>query len=140
MTMAPSIKLDAKKLSRQIASIRSLAEKNKWIVEYDRSLDQLFFAPKVIPKGTFLVTVDNDISIYINKDSDVKGLFIEYFSHNFVEHDKEIKPAFETLLKTRANSKKNKVAEDLVIKELELKTIESFYKDIDDKTQLAVAT
>lgn len=137
---APSIKLDAKKLSSQIAGLRAIAKQEKWTVYYDDDVDQLFFTPKVIPKDSFLVTFNDDISLYLTKNSEIKGLFIEYFSHNFVRHDKDIKPAVDILFDGTENTPKDKkLAKEVVIKELELKTIEAVLKDLSGKMEFAVA-
>lgn len=139
-TAQQPVKLDTKKLSKQVASIRDIAKKENWKVDYDKDIDQLFFTPKNIPKDTFLVSFD-DISLYLNKNSDVKGMFIEYFSHNFVEHDKDIKPAVHIFIDMpKGKSKEEKqFAEEIIKKELELKTIQAVYEQLENKPELAVA-
>lgn len=137
---APSVKLDAKKLSAQVANLRDIAKQDKWVANYDSDVDQFFFMPKSIPNDTFLVTFDDEISLYLNKESEVKGLFIEYFSHNFVEHDKEIKPAVDIWIEnSKSNATNNKLAKEVVIKEVELKAIEAFFKDLGARLDFSVA-
>lgn len=85
------IKLDFNKIIKQLADLKGLAIRQMWKFLYDKELDHLYLAPKVIPKGTFLHSLNKEFALYLDKDSNVHGVFIEYFATNFIEHEKEFR-------------------------------------------------
>jgi len=140
MTAQVSVNLDEKKISEQVSNIRTIATRDSWIFDYDKDVDQMFYAPKVLPKDTFLISFNDEISLYLNKKSDIKGVFIEYFSHNFVQHDKNIQPAMKIILKMQKyHTKEMKTAEQIITQELEKKTIEAVYSSISNISKVPVS-
>src|SRR5262249_26530361 len=69
-------------------SLKELGGKD-WSYSYFTDTDELYFSPPQIPKNTFLHSISNEFSVYLDKDSNVHGLFIEYFKTNFLEHEAE---------------------------------------------------
>ncbi|MES2876665.1 MAG: hypothetical protein V4678_04320 [Patescibacteria group bacterium] len=95
--MATELKLDKMKILTQLKDIQAMS--GEWTLEYDADVDQLYFGVKKIPKGYFLFQVNDEINLFVDKKSQVKGMFVEYFQNNFLEHNKELKPVMHALNK-----------------------------------------
>lgn len=93
--MATELKLDKSKILSQLKDLQRTA--NDWTLEYDADVDQLFFGAKKIPNGYFLFQLNDEINLFVNKNSRVQGMFIEYFQNNFLEHNQELKPVLQAL-------------------------------------------
>ena len=91
------IQLNLNKVKTQLADLKNLASKNNWKYFYDKDLDQLSLSPKVISPEVFLHSLNKEIAIYLDKQSNVRGMFIEYFFSNFAEHEEEFKKLEELL-------------------------------------------
>lgn len=85
------IKIDRQKLTKQIASLKQIAKKEKWVYLYDKVLDQLSYIPKMIKSNYVLYSLTNEFSVYVDKNSNLKGIFVEYYRSNLATHDKEFK-------------------------------------------------
>jgi hypothetical protein len=97
--MQKAINLDLTKLSKQIASLESISKKKKWKFYYDADLDNLYLTPDVVKKNCVLYSVNDEFSVYVDKNSNVGGVFVEYFKSNLSSHDirfKEFKNIFTT--------------------------------------------
>jgi len=95
-------KRNPEKLKTLIKSLYSLpqrAETDKWKVLYDKELDNLYYVPPKLPHNTWLFDLNNEIALYVTPKNDVVGIFIEYFSSNFTEHQKEYKKALKLFKK-----------------------------------------
>lgn len=99
--MAKELRLDKSKILAQLKDLQSAA--NEWTLEYDADVDQLFFGVKKIPKGYFLFQLNDEINLFVNKKSNIQGMFIEYFQNNFLEHNQELKPVLHSLEKDDAS-------------------------------------
>jgi len=93
--MATELKLDKSKILSQLKELQGSS--NGWTLEYDPDVDQLFFGAKKIPKGYFLFQLNDEINLFVNKNSRVQGMFVEYFQNNFLEHNQELKPVLPAL-------------------------------------------
>lgn len=89
--MPKTIILNNLKIEKQIADIENVAKTNKWVYQYDPKLDYLYYAPEKIPNGFVLHSLNDDINIYVNNNSEVGGLFIEYFKFNLTSHEAKYK-------------------------------------------------
>jgi len=113
--MQPSIiKLDLKKLERQVADIDQISKQQNWSYTYDSELDYLYFSPKQIENGFSLFSVGDDFSVYVDKESNIGGIFIEYYRSNLSSHEEKFKP-FKNLFVKAGEGKK-----DLVFKRKQL--------------------
>lgn len=74
-----------------------LAKRKHWVVEYDQDTDALYWAPRTVPKGSSLVAINREFSVYIGSAGDIDGVLIEYYQHNFVEHNVKFKDFSEVL-------------------------------------------
>ena len=88
--MGKELKLDRAKILSQLEGSQSTSD--GWVLEYDADVDQLFYGAKKIPKGYFLFQLNDELSLFVNKNSRVGGMFVEYFHDNYLEHNQELKP------------------------------------------------
>jgi len=93
--VAEVLKLDKSKILSQLKDLQAMSD--EWTLEYDADVDQLFFGVKKIPKGYFLFQVNDEINLFVDKNSRIRGMFVEYFQNNFLEHNKELKPVMHAL-------------------------------------------
>ena len=119
--MQKAINLDLTKLSKQIASLDTISKKKKWKFYYDADLDNLYLTPDRVKRDCVLYSVNDEFSVYVDRNSNIGGVFVEYFKSNLSSHDKRFK-AFSNLFTLRADGtktvpqKKEKSAE--ILKEL----------------------
>jgi len=65
--------------------------KNKtWKLRYDKETDQLFVGEYPMPRGSQMFKIGNDVDLYINKNGDIKGIFIEYYQSDLKKRLKEL--------------------------------------------------
>lgn len=93
--MARELKLDKSKILTQLKDLQSVS--SGWTLQYDPDVDQLFYGVKRIPKGYFLFELNDEINLYVDKNSRLRGMFVEYFQNNFLEHNKELRPVLSAL-------------------------------------------
>lgn len=105
--MPKTIILDNLKLEKQIANIEQVAKKNKWVYQYDPELDYLYYTPKKIPAGYVLHSLNEDINVYVNTQSKLGGIFIEYFKYNMTAHEEKYKEFAEIFTKDTKHGKTN---------------------------------
>lgn len=116
MTQVKKIELDRDKILKQLAQLSEIVESDKWKLEYDSELDELFYGIEVMPKKSFLFNVNDELNLFVTPDSKVNGIFVEYFANNYIEHNKMFKPVLKVFKKT---TKKNKVDQELAKEALE---------------------
>ena len=131
--MQQTITINYNKIAKQIAEIENLAMKNKWMFHYDADLDSLYYSSKEIDSSYALFTVNGEYSLYVDKDSNVGGIFIEYYRANLASHDTKFKPfaklftpqkkAIETSDKERREKKDKEILLSEVLKAEILATI-----------------
>ena len=97
MALPTTIELDKEKIMKQLLDLSSIGARDKWKLEYDSELDELVFGKAKMPDGSFLFYVNDEINLFVMPDSTVNGIFVEYFAHNYIEHNQELKPALEVL-------------------------------------------
>lgn len=103
--MVKELKLDKSKILSQLKDLKNIS--NEWALEYDDDVDELYYGIKKIPKGYFLFQLNDEINLFVNKKSNIKGLFIEYFSNNYLEHNIKLKPVLKVLNKINNEPKIN---------------------------------
>ncbi|WKZ29624.1 MAG: hypothetical protein QY323_02740 [Patescibacteria group bacterium] len=89
-----------KTVKSEILHLDSLAKKDGWVFEYDSEMDSLEWGLPKMPRNARLYNVNKEISLYLTPKGLVKGVFIEYYRNNFVEHNKKFKK-FTKLLTSR---------------------------------------
>ena len=68
----------SKNIPINISKIFELAQKEKWAVEYDSSLDSFYWTKPRISKDAKLKKFLDDFSLYITSQGRIEGVFIEY--------------------------------------------------------------
>ncbi len=87
--------------------ISDTAKKNKWEPYYDSGMDDFFFGSMPVPKNARLMSINDEISLYVTPDYKVSGVFIQYWTTNFLQHNKkEFKDMFEIIRKDTGMVKK----------------------------------
>lgn len=87
MIQIKKIELDRDKILKQLANLSELIESDKWKLEYDAELDELFFGIDTMPKNSFLFNINDELNLFVTPDSKIYGIFVEYFANNYIEHN-----------------------------------------------------
>ncbi len=135
MKKASKIILDKNKLISQLNEIDKVAKKNNWMMDYDDKLDELVYGMKIMPDDTNLVGLSDEIKLFVSSRSLIRGIFIEYFAYNFVEHEKGLKPILKVLdmdTKKEVSQKDSRLYKDLLKEKLQRKTIISIMSTSDE--------
>jgi archaellin len=93
--------INLKKLKKSLDNIKQIAKREKWTIEYNKTIDAFYYSPKRLPNDTRLLSLTDEIALYVTPEAGVKGIFIEHFSTNFVEHHREFKKVFDYFTKTK---------------------------------------
>jgi hypothetical protein len=112
--MQQTITLDTQKLLQQIAQINKLAKEKGWEFYYDSQLDSLYYSPETIESHFSLFSISNEFSVYIDNQSNVGGIFIEYYKNNLASHDDKFKPFVNLFTNSRQIPQKKKEKEILL--------------------------
>lgn len=94
-----NLNINIKKLTEQIASIDTISKEKNWSFYYDMEMDSLYFSPNKINKKYSLYSLTNEFSVYIDKESNFGGIFIEYYKSNMTSHDQKFKKFREIFTK-----------------------------------------
>lgn len=92
---------EKRKLFDFIYNFSEVAKKEKWVPRYDIESDSFSFSVSKIPNDARLKYFDNEIAFYITRNNDIKGLFIEYFKSNFIQHNKDMKKVISDIYKEK---------------------------------------
>ena len=89
--MQKTININPQKLADQFTKIGEIAKDKKWSFLYDGELDSLYYSPKEMKPDYILHSLGKEISVFVDKDSNLGGLFIEYYKANLTSHEDEFK-------------------------------------------------
>ena len=81
--------IDKIKLIQAVKDIPIIAEKEQWNFSFDKEEGTLFYSPEKITYGAVLHQITDEYAIYIDKNYQPKGVMVEYFNANFIEHHDE---------------------------------------------------
>jgi hypothetical protein len=115
--MQKTITINIQKLLKQIAEINNLAKEKNWKYSYDSQLDSLYFSPSKIQPHYSLFSINDELSVYVDRDSNIGGVFIEYYKSNLTSHDEKYK-TFANLFTNRRQLPKNKRAKETLLSEV----------------------
>ena len=62
-----------------------------WIARYDVESDELSITQPKLSDNARIRYADDELAFYVTPDQQIQGVFIEYFSSNFVQHHKGLK-------------------------------------------------
>lgn len=120
--------INYQKVQDQIKSLHSISSKKSWITSYDAELDQFYMSPKEISSNFTLHSLGEDFLVYLDKNSNIGGIFIEYFRNNLASHDEKFKP-FKQLVKE--DHKLNSTNKTFLLNTLEAALLEAVTTQID---------
>ncbi|OGJ37322.1 MAG: hypothetical protein A2383_01460 [Candidatus Pacebacteria bacterium RIFOXYB1_FULL_39_46] len=118
----------SKDFKNQLVSLASnldlVSKKNRWTISYDNETDALSFSEDRLPLDTKIHYLDHELAVYLTSQNDIKGLFIEYFTKNFLSHNEDLKKLRVELLKQRKSAKEDiiqvkKTTARLLVEELQ---------------------
>ncbi len=102
------------------ANLRGFVEKHKWVTRYDTESDSFSVTKPRLSRDARIKYFDDEIGLYITKNNDVEGIFVEYFSSNFIKHHKDLKTVLDSVrgkknegLVELSREKVKKIAPDL---------------------------
>lgn len=98
---------EKKKILDSISRLSEIANKKNWISHYDTDSDSLAIRKPNLSKDAQKRYITDEFAFYLNSESNLEGIFIEYFISNFVQHHKDVKAIVKNL--------KKKVKEEEVI-------------------------
>ncbi len=96
--------MNREQLLEAVKNIPIASEQEEWSLTLDKEEGSLFYAPKVIPDGTQLHQITDEYALYIDKDLNPKGVVVEYYRANFLQHhNKAFKKISSDVFKENAN-------------------------------------
>ena len=63
----------------------------KWEQHYDKIIDHLFVGVYPMEKDVRMFKLNRDLSLYINKKGEIKGIYIEYYKSDFIKQWKKLR-------------------------------------------------
>jgi hypothetical protein len=138
MSQATIKQLDRDKILQQIARLPKLAEEKQWRFDYDAEIDELVFGLQTMPDGSFLFNVNDEINLFLTPDSEVQGIFIEYFKSNYIQHNKDLEPVLE-VFEDGSRKKVDEEKDELAIDALEGKLLSEAMQTLLSKDKLVAA-
>jgi hypothetical protein len=117
-----------------VYNLSNIAAKQAWVFRYDPESDELSVTVPKLSKDARIRYVNDEIALYFSKNNKIEGLFIEYFRHNFIQHQS----AFKNLKNmARAITKKQPVQQDGLV-EFSWKSIKKMAPDFDDAIKFSL--
>ena len=91
------ININKDTLAKDISCLYDRIKNGVWSYFYDKELDSLYITPKEGIKGKFdLLSVNPEMYVYVDKNSNLGGVMISYFKSNLTNHD-ELFKQFKTV-------------------------------------------
>ena len=87
------------KLIEAVRNIPTVAQREKWVLTFDKEEGSLFYSPESISDGAELHQVTDEYAIYTDKDFNPKGVMVEYYNVNFVKHHNMFKELSSQIFK-----------------------------------------
>jgi len=84
-------KMNKEQLIAAVKQVPSVASDERWVLTLDRNEGALFYSPEIIPDGAELHQVTDEYSLYVDKDFRPRGVMVEYYDNNFIQHHPEFK-------------------------------------------------
>jgi len=88
-------------------NFKNIVKKEKWVPRYDKDVDAFSFSVPILSKNARISYLDDEIAFYFNKNGEIEGIFIEYFTANFVRHHKELKELLKDIEKEEKKDNKS---------------------------------
>ncbi|MEK7479741.1 MAG: hypothetical protein AAB665_00465 [Patescibacteria group bacterium] len=65
---------------------KDVATSENWVSHYDKDNDSFALHVPVLSGDTHKRYINDEFAFYLDKDANVKGIFIEYFTTNLISH------------------------------------------------------
>ena len=82
---------EKKKILGFASRFSEIVEKNKWISNYDSDNDSLVIRTPNLSNDARKRYVTDEFALYLSPADNIQGVFIEYFSSNFLSHNARLK-------------------------------------------------
>lgn len=82
--------MDKKKILDFIFKFKKRVKEEGWIPSYDVEADSFAYHVKNLPNDVRKRYFGNEIALYLTPNSEVKGVFIEYYLSNFLTHHESL--------------------------------------------------
>lgn len=120
--------MTAKNVNNQIIKeLTERAKKQGWIFTFDRDEDVLFYSPEIIPNKAKLFSVNDEFSVYLDKQSNICGVVLEYCGNNFIKHHDEFTDYFKKLFND-GSAEEEKVLDPNKTKNAEAKGFKALFE------------
>jgi hypothetical protein len=91
--------LQKKNVLDTVANFPKIAADEKWVSNYDSDTDTMMLGLSHMSKGVEKHYANDEFAFYFGKNGKVEGLFIEYFTSNFLKHSEAVVDLKKTLRK-----------------------------------------
>lgn len=68
-----------------------VSKEEGWLMTLDKEEGTLFYSAKQIPDDAVLHQVTDEYGVYLDKNSKLSGVVVEYYEANFLNHHEEMK-------------------------------------------------
>ena len=92
-----------KKIINFVSHFSKTAKEDKWVAHYDAESDSFAITKPKLSKEVQKKYFDDEFAFYLKKNGEVEGIFIEYFTTNFISHNKNFKAILTNLKKISHN-------------------------------------
>jgi len=111
-------KKEKKEILNCISNFSKVVQQNGWISHYDCDSDSFVIREPQLSKNAHKKYINDEFAFYINRAEKVEGVFIEYFTSNFMSHHKGIKPLIKNI---KNNNYKDRKEPLVALKKEEIK-------------------
>ena len=80
------MKIKKEQLIEAAKNVPIIAAQEGWVLTFDREEGTLFYSPQKISDNAELHQITDECALYLDKNFKPKGMIIEYFKENFLEH------------------------------------------------------
>ena len=87
-----------------VQNLSNTVKKQGWVSHYDAENDSFAMRTPHLSEDSQKKYFNNEFAFYLNKKSEVEGVFIEYFVSNFISHHEDFKAVAKELKTKRDES------------------------------------
>jgi len=92
---------EKKKIVDFMSNFPQKSKDEGWISHYDTDSDSFIFRIPKLSVDVHKRYFDDEFAFYWNNKNNIEGLFIEYFTSNFISHDKDLKSLVSKEIKNK---------------------------------------
>ena len=95
--MAILDKEQKKKILNFLGKFSEIIRREGWVFHYDKDSDSLAIRKPTLSEDARKKYIDDEFAFYLTPKNDIQGLFLEYFTSNFISHHKNFRFVVKTL-------------------------------------------